>query len=116
MHPTTSLSCRDNAGRSSIAMRIASEYFNHEHDRVLPIATTIANEQVSCDESRMTHLAIAMRIAGEYADRNNSSIAMMIANEYHDRKHERVRSIATVLVIELAYCDEGRMMTICRSR
>ena len=37
-----------------IAMRIASEYFDREHDQVLLIATMIANEQVSCDESCMT--------------------------------------------------------------
>ena len=37
-----------------IAMRIASEYFDREHDQVLPIATMITNEQLSCDKSSMT--------------------------------------------------------------
>ena len=99
-HPTTSLSCRDNAGRSSIAMRIASKCFDRENDRVLPIATTIANEQVSCDESRMT----------TFVDREG------------DR--ERVRrsrtrsstSITTMLANELVDGDEGRLTTFCRSR
>ena len=81
-------------------MMIANEYFDREHDRVLPIATTIANEQVSCDESRMT----------TFVDREG------------DR--ERVRrsrtrsstSITTMLANELVDGDEGRLTTFCRSR
>lgn len=99
-HPTTSLSCRDDAGRSSIAMRIASECFDREHDRVLPIATTIANEQVSCDESRTT----------TFVDRERD-------REQVRRSRTRSSSlIATMLANELVDGDEGRLTTFCRAR
>ena len=84
----------------SIAMRIASKCCDREHDRVLPIATAIAKEQVSCDESRMT----------TFVDREGDC--------------ERVRrlqtrssvSITTMLANELVDGDEGRLTTFCRSR
>ena len=99
-HPTTSLSCRDNAGRSSIAMRIASKCFDHEHDRVLPIATMIANEQVSCDKSRMT------TVVDREGDRERV-------------RRSRIRSstsITTMLANELVDSDESCSTTFCRSR
>ena len=135
-HPTTSLSCRDNAGRSSIAMRIASEYFDREHDRVLPIATTIANEQVSCDESCMTTFIdregdrervrrSRTRLSTFYRDNahNRASllqwgshddtllIAMMIANEYLDCKESRkwAGSVATMVAMNHASSSATRV-------
>ena len=54
-HPTTLLSCRDNAGRSSIAMRIASEYIDRDEsrERAGSVATMFATNHTSSNATRV---------------------------------------------------------------